>query len=245
MKRIIIIGASSGIGSELTRIFVREGCTVGIAARREEPLRHLSREFPSNVKYETIDVSAFDAPERLSHLISSIGGMDMFLYCAGCGWNNPELNPDFDRRTLATNVLGFTTMINTAYKYFISSQNYTRPLIAAITSIAGTKGIGISATYSASKRYESTYLQAIEQLARMQEIKLDICDIRPGFVNTAFLDTASHRYPMTMDVKYVADRIGKAIMKRKRVCIVDFRWKIVTVLWHLLPNRIWRRIKLT
>lgn len=241
MKKIIIIGASSGIGLRVATDFARLGWRVGIAARREEQLKALKEKYPDRVEYMTIDVTAQDAVERFYSLIELIDGMDYLLYAAGCGWRNPDLDNAVDDQTVLVNVYGFTRIINAAYKYYKQTASLRRGHIAAITSVAGVKGIGISATYSASKRYQWTYLQAIDQLAHQQHVNVDITDIRPGFVDTPLLN--GHKYPMEMSVDYVAPRLESAMLRGKRVAVIDSRWAVVTALWRMIPDALWRRIE--
>lgn len=241
MKKIIIIGASSGIGMRVATDFARLGWRVGIAARREEQLKSLKEKYPDRVEYMTIDVTAQDAVDRFYKLIELIDGMDYLLYAAGCGWCNPDLDNAVDDQTVLVNVYGFTRIINAAYKYYKQTASLHRGHIAAITSVAGVKGIGISATYSASKRYQWTYLQAIDQLAHQQHVNVSITDIRPGFVDTALLN--GHKYPMEMSVNYVAPRLESAMLRGKRVAVIDSRWAVVTALWRMIPDALWRRIE--
>ncbi|MCM1068231.1 MAG: SDR family NAD(P)-dependent oxidoreductase [Muribaculaceae bacterium] len=243
MKKIIIIGASSGMGMRVATDFARLGWRVGIAARREDRLKEIKALYPDRIEYMALDVAADDAVDRFYRLIELIDGMDYLLYAAGCGWRNPELDAARDMQTLQVNVLGFTKIINAAYKYFKQTANLHRGHIAAITSVAGTKGIGISATYSASKRYQWTYLQAIDQLAHQQHVNVAVSDIRPGFVDTPLLNGRTD-YPMEMSIDYVAPRLEKAILRGKRVAVIDSRWAVVTALWKLVPDCLWRRIEL-
>ena len=242
MKKIIIVGASSGMGMRVATDFARLGWRVGIAARREDRLKEIKALYPDRIEYMTIDVTAQDAVDRFYKLIELIDGMDYLLYAAGCGWRNPDLDEARDAETLQVNVLGFTKIVNAAYKYYKQTANLHRGHIAVITSVAGTKGIGISATYSASKRYQWTYLQALDQLAHQQHVNVAITDIRPGFVDTPLLNGSE--YPMEMSVDYVAPRLEKAMLRSKRIAIIDSRWAIVTALWRLVPDCLWRRIEL-
>ena len=242
MKKIIIIGASSGMGMKIATDFARAGWRVGIAARNEERLRAGRDLFPDRIVYSTIDVTAQDAVKRFENLIEELDGMDILLYAAGTGWYNPELNLGKDEATIGVNVTGFTRIINAAYRYFKATANVSKGRIAAITSVAGVKGLGVSAAYAASKRYQWTYLQAIDQLAHSQHVNVSITDIRPGFVDTPLLE-GNHNYPMLMSVDYVAPRIEKAIMQRRRVATVDSRWAVVSGLWSLIPDMLWRHLE--
>lgn len=242
MKRILIVGASSGLGERIAADFASAGYSVGICARRDEPLKALRDRFPNNIVYETLDVTASDAVERFRRLIDLLGGLDTLLYAAGCGWNNPQLDPEFDMRTVRTNVDGFTAIVHDAFAYF--RDNGLSGQIAAITSIAGTRGLSVSATYSASKRYQWNLIEALDQLARQQHLDIAITDIRPGFIDTPLLATATRRYPMLMTIDRVAPLIERAILRRRRIVTVDWRWRILGLLWRRIPRFIWRRIKL-
>lgn len=243
MKKIIIIGASSGMGMRIATDFARAGWRVGIAARNETKLRAVKDLFPDRIEYSVIDVTAQDAVKKFEDLIEQLDGMDILLYAAGTGWYNPGLNLGKDEATIGVNVTGFTKIINAAYRYFKDTANVSKGRIAAITSVAGMKGLGVSAAYSASKRYQWTYLQALDQLAHSQHVNVSITDIRPGFVDTPLLE-GNHNYPMLMSIDYVAPRIEKAIMERRRIATIDCRWSVVSALWRAIPNCLWRHIEL-
>ena len=244
MKKIVIIGASSGMGMRVAADFARMGWRVGIAARREDKLKALKEQFPSNMEYMCLDVEAPDAVERFYNLIELIDGMDVLLYCAGCGWYNPTLDANLDQRTIGVNVTGFTRIVNAAYAYFKATANVSKGRIAVITSIAGTKGLGISATYSASKRYQWTYLQALDQLSHIQHVNVGITDIRPGFVSTDLLAGQESDYPMLMSVEYIAPKIVKAVLSGRRRIVIDSRWAVITALWRLIPDFLWRHLSI-
>lgn len=243
---IIIVGASSGIGRAIAQHYASNGWVVGICARRSEALAELAGEFSGNVFAQTLDVTADDAVDTFTDFITRLGGVDVVLYAAGCGCNNPTLEAAKDERTVQTNVVGFTRIINAAFKWFAENPTPSgrKGHICAITSIAGTKGIGISATYSATKRYECNYIEALAQLARVRGVNVRFTDIRPGFVDTALLDTQAHKYPMLMSVDYAAPRIIKAINKARPVAYIDWRWHLVVIGWRMIPRCIWVRLKL-
>jgi short-subunit dehydrogenase len=240
MKRAIVIGASSGIGKQVAQMLINEGWTVGLAARRDEMLMEMMQAHEDRVKVEKIDVTVSSATENLTHLINNIGGMDLFFYAAGIGKQNRDLQEDIELATVSTNALGFTRMIGAAYRYFAEQGGGH---IAAITSIAGTKGLGPSPSYSATKAMQNTYLQALEQLAHSKGLKICFTDIRPGFVDTDLL-SGTHKYPMLMKPEPVAKAIMQAIKSKKHICVIDTRWRLLTMIWRRIPRWIWRRMKL-
>lgn len=234
-RKAIVIGASSGIGMEVAKLLVKEGWQVGVAARRVELLQDLGA-----VAIEQIDVTKEDATEALQRLIEKTGGMDLFFYASGIGKQNRELQEDIELATLQTNGVGFTRMIGEAYRFFARQG---RGHIAAITSIAGTKGLGPAPSYSATKAMQNTYLQALEQQAHARGLDIRFTDIRPGFVDTALL-SGDFRYPMMLKPECVAREIVNAIGRRQHIRVIDWRYRILTTVWRRIPRFIWRRLTL-
>lgn len=239
-KKAIIVGASSGIGMEVAKVLLSDGWQLGIAARREDKLLELKAMAPERIKVMTIDVTQSDAGERLLSLIDELGGMDLYFHASGIGRQNRNLEADIELRTMETNAVGFTRMIGTAYRYFAQRGEGH---IAAITSIAGTKGLGPAPAYSATKALQTTYLQALEQQSRQSGLRIQFTDIRPGFVDTALLN-GDFKYPMLLQPAAVARDIVGSIYKRRHVRIIDLRYRILTFFWRLIPNWLWRRFRL-
>ena len=235
MKRAIVIGASSGIGQEVAKLLVEQGWTVGVAARRVERMQGIGA-----AAIEQIDVTADDATEGLERLIDRLGGMELFFYASGIGKQNRELSEDIELATVRTNGMGFTRMIGAAYRYF---ANQGGGHIAAITSIAGTKGLGPAPSYSATKAMQNVYLEALEQLANSRHLNIRITDIRPGFVDTDLLSGDFH-YPMMLQPEGVAKEIVRAINRKEHVRVINWKYRVLTALWRCIPGFIWRRMRL-
>lgn len=240
LMHIVILGASSGIGLEVARRFLAQGHRVGLAARRTETLLALQAQHPSQVEVACIDVNAPDASQQLLSLIDRLGGMDLYFHSSGVGFTNPELVPDKELDIATTNCQGFTRLIGQAYRHFVAQGRGGH--IAAITSVAGTKGLGAAPAYSASKRYQWAYLQALAQLSHSSHHGIHITDLRPGFVATAFI--ASHHYPATLQPQQVARHMVRAIERRQRVATIDWRYHCLVWLWQLLPAWLWERLPL-
>ena len=237
--KAIIIGATSGIGLETARLLWKEGAVVGVAGRRTDRLRAFCDECGARAKYRTIDITDNNAGHELSMLINEIGGADLILFCSGIGSQNPDLVAETELKTVETNAVGFTRIIDEAFNYFKQKGSGH---IAAITSIAGTKGLGIAASYSATKRYQSTYMQCLAQLSHMQGHNIRFTDIRPGFVDTDLLRNG--RFPLKMRTEYVARLIVKAIKRQKRVTIIDWKYKIIVAIWKIIPRVIWEKLSI-
>lgn len=241
MKNVIIMGASSGIGLELAEILASRGVKVGLAARHTETLRELKGKYPESVEYSSIDITHKDAVKKLEALAERLGGMDIYLHVSGIGFENPELDPEREVEIVNTNAAGFARMICGAYRYF--KTRGVKGQIAAVTSVAGTNGIGLLSAYSASKAFDRCYLVALEQLSNAEGAGIVFTDIRPGWVRTPLLK-AGEEYPMEMDVDYVARRIVQAVVRKERVCVIDRRWNLLVGAWRLLPDCVWIRMNI-
>ena len=237
-KKVIIIGATSGIGREVALVYIAQGWTVGAAGRREAELESLRAMAPEQVFTQVLDVTKDDAAEHLQALINKVGGMDLFLLSSGIGKQNYTLETEIELATAATNVDGFIRMTNAAYHYF-EKQGHGH--LAVISSIAGTKGLGAAAAYSATKGFQHMYIDALDQLSRMQKLNISFTDIRPGFVATPLLKS-SKRYPMLMHAPIVALDIVDALRRKKRVAIIDWRFRLLVGFWRLIPKWIWLRL---
>ena len=239
MKRAIIIGASSGIGFEISKLLLADGWNIGVAARRTNRLESLKSMSPTTVETEYLDITSDDSSSRILSLIDRLGGIDLFIQTSGIGKQNRDLNQQIEIDTIRTNTLGFTRVITTVFNYMSKNSGGH---ITVISSIAGTKGLGPAPSYSASKAFQNTYIQALEQLSNMRHLNIKFTDIRPGFVDTDLL--SDDHYPMLMDKTNVAKEIIRAIHANKHISIIDWRWSITTFLWRIMPRYIWRKIRL-
>ena len=228
------------MGMEVARLLLADGYALGVAARREERLLALKNEAPDRVEVQAIDVTHDDATTLLRELIDRLGGMDMFFYASGIGKQNRMLDEEIELNTVNTNGMGFTRMIGEAYRYFAEQG---KGHIAAITSIAGTKGLGPAPSYSATKVMQNVYLQALEQQANARGLDIRFTDIRPGFVDTDLLKGDFH-YPMMLKPEKVARQIVMALQKQRHILVIDWKYRILTALWRRIPRFLWRHIKL-
>ena len=243
-KKAIIVGATSGIGRAVAELLAEQGWQVGIAGRRMDVLQEMQRKNLNFVATQQIDVTGEGAADALQALFGKMGDADLYLHSAGIGYQNPELDEDKELRTVATNALGMTRLVLTAFKYF-EAHPERRGHIAVISSIAGTKGLGAAPAYSSSKRFVNHYLECLTQLVHIRGIRhITITDIRPGFVRTPLLSDGGG-YPMQMDVHYVARQIVRGLERRKSILTIDWRYRVLVFFWRLIPRWIWVRLRIS
>lgn len=239
-KSAIIVGASSGIGRALAELLAEQGYRVGITGRRESLLDQIKSQSPESFFVKTFDVDNYlEIQEHLNQLAFELGGVDLFILSSGTGKRNPDLQLSYEEQTFKTNVNGFTAAINWAYKYFEERGGGS---IAAISSVAGTRGFGMSPSYSASKSYQMTYLEALRQKSLTAKNKIFVTDIRPGFVDTA-MGTGEGAFWIA-PVSKSARQIMRAVNRKKGVAYVTRRWFFVALFLRLIPSVIFERVKL-
>lgn len=237
MKKVIIIGATSGLGRELAQHYINSGNIVGIAGRRGYLLEEIKNLNPSNVYTSELDSSKPEAKEKLNNLINEMGGMDLFVYCAGTGYVNKELEIQKEMQTIEVNVYGFTQLINIAYHYF---KEKGKGHIAAIASVSGIRTLSICPSYSASKRYNMMYLKALRQLSKKEKLNIKISTINPGFIKTALIQ--SRNYPLTTSLEKGGKLLYKSIEKGNKLSFIPSYWRLISYFILLIPNFIWKKI---
>ena len=235
------MGATSGIGLEVVKVLASKGWQLGVAGRRDDVLQQLSNEVPQVMAVRAIDITRDDAPQRLNGLINELGGIDLYFHSSGIGYQNPDLDADKELRTVETNAVGFTRMVDAMFNYFAQRPDHEGH-IAVMSSIARTRGLGAAPAYSATKRYVSHYLECLSQLCTIRRLHhIHLHDIRPGFVRTPLI-ADGNRYPMQLDPERVAQSIVRGIERDRSVITVDWRYRLLVAGWRLLPRWLWVRL---
>src|SRR5882757_1576441 len=113
-QKIIIIGATSGIGRKLAEQYIERGCRVGITGRRLELLEEIKKQFSQQVEYECFDVTKEGNISHLEMLVDRVEGLNILIISAGIGEPSKELSWEIDKTTVNTNVNGFVEIANWA-----------------------------------------------------------------------------------------------------------------------------------
>lgn len=246
MKSAVIIGATSGIGREVAIRLIQGGWKVGLAGRREERMAEIQGKYGAErAPYVVMDITQDSAIQALDELLAKTGAPDLFLHVSGIGNQNPKIDEEVEMRVIETNCNGMVRMVAHFMNYIKRNpETYNKQhkaYIGVVTSVAGTDGLGISAAYSASKKMQGTYITGLAQLSSMEKIPVRFSEIRPGFVATEILAPDKH-YPMIMSVEKAAGFIIRGLKHKRRIITFDWRFRAITLLWHLIPRFIWERL---
>jgi short-subunit dehydrogenase len=232
MPQAVIIGASSGIGEALARRLARQGWRLGLAARRAELLERLRRELGEGHASLQLDVAnSAAAVSSAERFFEELGGVDLVILCAGTGHINEDARWAPDQETLMVNVLGFAAMAQAAMRHFLARGSGH---LVGVTSVAALRGSGPGAAYSASKAFESLYLDGLRDLAKRKKTPITVTEILPGFVNTAMMKADRPFWVASPDT--AAEQIARAIQRRAKRAYVTRRWALIGLLLRLLPR---------
>lgn len=237
-KTAIVVGASSGIGRQLSRVLVREGYLVGVAARRLDLLQTLCEELSPNAIPCQLDVEKPDqARPALAGLIERLRGVDLFVLAAAETRLNPKFRWDRQQHQIDTNVRGFAFAATEATEHFLAKGHGH---LVGFSSIAGMRGSARSIAYAASKAFVSNYLEGLRYYVKKKGFPIKITEIQPGFVDVGTGDEKSF---LVMPVQHAAELIWKAIRHGKKHSYLGFRGLMTACLVKILPDFIWRRLK--
>lgn len=237
MKKAVIIGATSGIGKELAKILVANHYKIGLTGRRTELLHEFHSENPA-IYIKSIDVNNTNVVrQKLEELIEELGGLDLLIISSGIGDINENLDFEIEKRTIDTNVSGFTCVADWAFNYFEKQKSGH---LVAISSIGGLRGSRHAPAYNATKAYQINYLEGLRQKASKLKEPVFVTDIRPGLVDTAMAKGEGLFWVMSADK--TAGQIFKAIMRKKKVAYVTKRWILIATILKLIPRFIYDRM---
>ncbi|WP_428659361.1 SDR family NAD(P)-dependent oxidoreductase [Runella sp.] len=231
MQKIVITGATSGIGRALALEFSKRGYAVGIAGRRTERLIEIQQQLPHCV-YETIDVTDANAGlEGLKRLVKKLGGMDALIINAGVG----TLDPDFEETDtiISVNVRAFAHQSQWALAYF--KENRLAGRIVGISSVATHIATAGSELYSASKAFVTRYWQGLRQAAALTGLGISVTEIRPGYVKSEMTAGQKGMFWLSPTEK-AAQQIANATERRARVAYITKRWRLIGALLSILPD---------
>lgn len=239
MKRILITGATSGIGKELAVQLAKKGHKVGLMGRRTEKLEELKSEIGDLAYIRTLDVTNLEQAEQTySDLINEMGGMDMIILNAGVGVNKIMSPWKADQQTIEVNVLAFSHGLHFAFDYF-KRQGHGH--IVGMSSLASHLATYRAAVYTASKHYISNYMTGFRQKAKRVNADITITDIKPGFVKSEMTDNVRGMFWVADTDKAVRQMIN-AINKKRNIVYITKRWRLIAIIARLIPQFIWDRL---
>ena len=231
--KILITGASSGLGAELASQYANKETELILLARREEKLKSLQNKLLplcKNVSIIAVDVTEFSL---LQEKIKTLGLVDMVILNAGISLGHKGDTPSIEefKKLYDVNVLANHAILEILLPLFREKR---AGKIVFISSLASLFSMPTSKVYSSSKRALNAYAEGIRYKYKPHGIK--VITILPGFIKSEMTDKNEFNMPFILDTKEGVTRIKNAIEKNKEFYAFPLRFYVIIRALNLLPN---------
>jgi short-subunit dehydrogenase len=245
-QKILITGASSGLGAGMARAFAAKGRDLALCARRTDRLDELKAELTSrfpgiNVATAALDVNDHQqVPKVFAELSDELGGIDRIIVNAGIGKGAPLGSGKLwaNMATIETNLVAALVQIETAIEMFTKAGSGHLVLMSSVISAKGVPGV--RAAYAASKAGLSSLGESL--YAEHAKGPITITTIEPGYIEsemTAKADTTMLMVDTETGVKAIVDAIER---EPARAAVPRWPWAPLVQIFRLLPTRVAARI---
>lgn len=244
-KVVVVTGGTDGIGKALVDALIREGARVATCGRNHDKIYRLQSEYPSAYLHTMLaDVSSENDCRRfIESTIKQFGGIDILINNAGISMRAllRETSIEVIKTVMDINFYGSVYCT----KYALESLIRRKGTIVGVSSIAGYRGLPGRSGYSASKFALQGWLESIK--TEMMAEGVHVMWVCPGFtssnIRVAALDKNANEHGRTpmdeskmMSAEECADRILRAISKKKRTLVLTFTGKRTVFMQKFLPK---------
>lgn len=241
-QKILITGASSGLGAGMARQFAAKGRDLALCARRTDMLEALKNELTQQNPGITVAIAELDVndheqvPKVFNALSDELGGVDRIIVNAGIGKGAPLGSGKLwaNKATIETNLVAALVQIETAIEMFKKSAGGH---LVLISSVLGNKGVpGVKAAYAASKAGVSSLAESLRAEYPKGPIRVTV--LEPGYIESEM--TARSATTMLMvDNETGTKKMVEAIERESGRAIVPWwPWAPLTQLMKVLPPRL-------
>ncbi len=238
--RVVITGASDGIGAALARHYAARGATLGLVARRRDLLESLAASLPVPVATYPADVRDGAAmASAAADFMVRFGRPDIVIANAGVSAGNLT-GCDEDVETcqwiLDVNVIG---MVKTFQPFLEPMCAVRRGVLVGVASVAGIRGLPGSGAYCASKAAAIAYLESLR--VELRGSGVSVVTLCPGYVRTAMTAHNPYAMPFLLEADDAARRLARAIEQRRPYAVVPWQMGLVARLLGVLPRWVFDR----
>lgn len=245
-KRILITGASAGLGAEMARQFAAKGHELALCARRLDRLAELRGEIlaahpDSRVVVRPLDVDEHDAVFTVFRdLAAELGGIDRVIVNAGIGKGAPVGTGRFEanRDTVMTNLVAALAQCEAAMEIFRAAEDGQ---LVVVSSMSAMRGLPRALTaYAASKAGLAALAEGIR--AEMLGSNIRVTTLYPGYIRSEMNDRVSQRPPLMVDTAVGVRAMVRAIERESATAEVPpWPWKPLGFVMRHAPLRFVRK----
>jgi len=244
-RKILVLGATSGIAEATCRIWASQGARLFLVARNAEKLAAVAADLRTRgASYVDTAVADLDNTEQhpalLAHAVNSLTGLDVAYLTHGILGDQAKAEQDFNTaaQIIYTNYMAPVSLLTWLANFCVQRHAGT---LAVISSVAGDRGRKSNYLYGSSKAGLSAFLGGLRN--RVDREGVTVLSIKPGPVKTAM--TASMKGSEKFaDADKVAQSIVKAIDKRQDTLYVPFQWQPIMFIIRNIPERIFKKLNL-
>jgi short-subunit dehydrogenase len=230
-KRIILTGASSGIGEALAKVLAREGARLVLAARSEDKLQALAKSLPGESLLVPTDITQdADRQRLLDRAVERFGGVDILINNAGvCSWAHfTDSTEEVMRTVMEVNFFGPADLTQRAIPILSQGE---QPAVLNVASMCGRRGMPAFSEYSASKFALCGLTEALR--AELVRFGIDALLVVPGLTRSNLAKhyllskgRADIDHERGMEPMYVAEQIVRSLRKNKTEAVLggEARW---------------------
>jgi short-subunit dehydrogenase len=243
-RRILVLGATSGIAEATCRLWAARGDSLFLVGRNADKLGAVAADLRTRgARYVGTAVADLDDttthPELLAHAINSLAGLDIAFLALGVLGNAAEAEKTFSAALpiLHTNFTAPVSLLTWLANYCAQRHHGT---LAVLSSVAGDRGRKSNYVYGSSKAGLSTFVDGLRN--RIDREGVRVMTIKPGPVKTAM--TEGMAMSGMADVNDVAESLVKAIDKGTDIVYVPGKWRIIMAVIRHIPDRIFKKMNL-
>lgn len=233
-RKVLITGASSGIGRDIARYFDSLGCELILVARREDRLHELAESLKSNPRIIAMDIGSAEKAKAL-YEITKEENIDILINNAGFGlWG--DFTDTSTEREIAMIRLNVEAM-HVLFKLFL--KNFKERNSGKILNVASAAAFApgpYMAAYYACKAYVLRLTQSAAYELKAAKSNVTVSALCPGPVNTEFNRVAGVRFSVKpLSSEYVARYAVINLIKGKTVIVPGFSMKAAAVAAKIVP----------
>ena len=235
--RVVITGASSGIGEALARHYASRASVLGLISRRPVDAKAFSAKAVS-YPLDVTDEPALAAAAQ--DFIRRFGPPDLVIANAGISSGTQGADPrDVAKlkKLLETNVAGLAA---TLAVFAPAMRDAGRGTLAGIASVAGFRGLAGNGAYCASKSAAITWMESLR--AELYGSGVSVVCVCPGYIDTPMTRVNRFRMPFLLSADEAARRIARAIAGRRRLAVIPWQMALVSVLLRAMPGWLYDRL---